>query len=138
MPATVTLKQSVSSDEQSSQGGRVSGQIRCSPPASASQVANQYGSVMGQADRIKRAADDMVAKVRARKHGPKVKEAVDRILTTLAKLKDHQMKGSNDPLLKAQAEYGVRQHKTYSFCPTKEDVGYVVPSTSVSVPERAE
>jgi hypothetical protein len=204
----------------------------------ASQIANQYGSVTGQADRIKRAADDLIAKGRAKKNGPKVKEAVDRILTTLVKLKDHQMKGSNDPLLKAQAEYGVRQHaalqsslgcdkteltisssyctnpvrsgsncrldclkgcqvieikpegaedlgnkqggeyvkgletmyrhfgdsmfsgdfatlkqcvspdkkelelsykvEPYRFCPTKEDVGYVVPSTSVDVPERAE
>jgi hypothetical protein len=77
----------------------------------ASQIANQYGTVTGQADRIKRAADDLVSKGRAKKNGPKVKDAVDKILTTLAKLKDHQMKGSNDPLFKAQAAYGVKQHQ---------------------------
>ena len=78
----------------------------------ASQIASLYGTIVGQGDRIKRSVDELVAKGRAKKNGPKVKDAVDAILRTLASLKEHENLGSNDPLFKAQSEYGVRQHES--------------------------
>ncbi|MCE9576959.1 MAG: hypothetical protein K8W52_27685 [Deltaproteobacteria bacterium] len=76
----------------------------------ASQINGLYGSINGSGDRIKRAADDLIAKKGALKAAPKVKDAVDKILVSIAKLKDYQLLGSNNPLFKAQADYGVTKH----------------------------
>jgi hypothetical protein len=44
------------------------------------------------------------------KNGPKVISAVDTIIGSLSNVKEHLLKGANNPLLKAQADYGVDEH----------------------------
>ncbi|MBK9031567.1 MAG: hypothetical protein IPL61_09570 [Myxococcales bacterium] len=76
----------------------------------ASKLQDQWGAVHGQADRIKARAQELINKRRALKNGPKVITKVDEILISIAKLKEFQLKGSNNPLIKARADYGVAEH----------------------------
>ena len=69
-------------------------------------------SITGAADGLKRRADELVSRKRALKAGPKTKEAVDKILESIAKVKDHHLLGSNNPMVKARADYGVAMHKS--------------------------
>ncbi len=77
----------------------------------ANQLRSLYGTITGMADSLKRRADELVYRKRALKAAPKTKEAVDRMLESIAKVKDHHLLGSNNPMLKAQADYGVTMHK---------------------------
>ena len=76
----------------------------------ATQLKGQYGTITGTADRIKNAADALIAKKRALKAAPKTKDAVNEILESISKLKGAQLEGSNNPLLKAQSQYGTDRH----------------------------
>ena len=49
---------------------------------------------------------------RALKAAPKVKDGVDKILASIAKVKSHQIEGSNNPMLKTYAAYGVKEHSS--------------------------
>ncbi|MBX3161388.1 MAG: hypothetical protein KF773_35835 [Deltaproteobacteria bacterium] len=69
-----------------------------------------WGSINGQGDRIKARANELISKGRALKNGPKAIKGVDDIQKSIEKLKDHQLFGSNDPLFKAFADYGVQEH----------------------------
>src|SRR5262249_2323619 len=87
----------------------------------ASRLNSLYGSITGEGDRIKSHADALVSKGRAPKAGPKVKEAIDGILASIAKLRDSELQGANNPRLKAQAAYGVAEHdRRQSGCKGKE------------------
>ncbi|MBE7449277.1 MAG: hypothetical protein HS111_10360 [Kofleriaceae bacterium] len=77
----------------------------------ASKLRDQWGVVMGQAERIKVRAQELIGKKRALKNGPKVITGVDAIVESITKLKDKQLAGSNNPMLKARADYGVVEHK---------------------------
>jgi hypothetical protein len=43
---------------------------------------------------------------------PKVKDGVDAILESIRKVKDYELQGSNNPLLRAYIQYGVDTHKS--------------------------
>lgn len=87
----------------------------------AREINGLYGTITGTGDRIKRQADELVARKRALKAAPKVKDGVDKILASIAKLKSHQIEGSNNPMLKAYAAYGVKQHDSLQgSCSAKE------------------
>ena len=90
-------------------------------PPWASKLRDQWGTITGQGDRIKARAQELVSKGRARKNGPKVIAAVDTILASIAAVKEHQLLGANDPLLKARAAYGVAEHhRRQGGCTAKE------------------
>lgn len=76
----------------------------------AREINGLYGTITGTGDRIKRQADELMGRKRALKAAPKVKEGVDKILESIAKLKSYQLEGSNNPKLKAYAAYGVKEH----------------------------
>ncbi|MBE7449570.1 MAG: hypothetical protein HS111_11935 [Kofleriaceae bacterium] len=62
-----------------------------------------------------------MARKRALKAAPKVKDGVDKILASIAKLKSGQLEGSNNPKLKAYAAYGVKEHRSrQDSCDAKE------------------
>jgi hypothetical protein len=85
------------------------------------QLNDQWGSINGQGNRIKARTQELINKGRAPKNGPKVIAAVDTILTSIAKIKEYQLKGSNNPLLKARAEFGVDEHnQRQRGCQAKE------------------
>lgn len=87
----------------------------------ARQLTDQWGTITGQGDRIKARARELISRGRALKNGPKVITGVDEILASMEKLKDHQLKGANDPLLKARADYGVAEHaRRQGGCKAKE------------------
>lgn len=87
----------------------------------ATKLREQWGAINGQGDRIKARAGELVARKRALKNGPKVITAVDDILASIAKVKDYQLLGANNPLLKAQADYGVAEHnRRQSKCTAQE------------------
>ncbi len=77
----------------------------------ATQLRALYGTITGMADGIKRQADELIYRKRALKAAPKTKEAVDKILESIAKVKERHLLGSNNPMLKAQADYGMTMHK---------------------------
>lgn len=77
----------------------------------AAQLRTLYGTITGMADGIKRQADDLLYRKRALKAALKTKEAVDKILESIAKVKERHLLGSNNPMLKAQADYGMTMHK---------------------------
>lgn len=89
----------------------------------AAQISSVYGSIMGSGDRIKRAADDLIAKKRALKAAPKAKDSVDAILESISKIKDRQLLGSNNPALIARSQYGTSMHKSMQTgCDAREVV----------------
>jgi hypothetical protein len=87
----------------------------------AREINSLYGTVTGTGDRLKRQADELMARKRALKAAPKVKDGVDKILVSIAKLKSGQLEGSNNPKLKAYAAYGVKEHSSrQGSCDAKE------------------
>jgi hypothetical protein len=62
----------------------------------------------------KRTADDLIAKKRALKAAPKVKDSVDALLESISKIKDRQLLGANNPALVARSKYGTSMHKSVS------------------------
>lgn len=85
------------------------------------QLTDQWGTINGQGDRIKARAQELISRGRALKNGPKVITGVDTILASMEKIKEHQLKGSNDPMLKARADYGVAEHtRRQGNCTAKE------------------
>ena len=87
----------------------------------ASQLTAQYGTILGRAERLKQAADALAAKGRSRTRMDNVKRRVDETLASLAKVKDHQLQGANNPLFKTYTAYGVNKHaELQGGCDAKE------------------
>jgi hypothetical protein len=75
----------------------------------ASAISNQYGSITGQADRLLARADGLMT--RAKKSAPKLRKAIEANLATIAKLKESELKGYNDPALQTRIKYGNDKHR---------------------------
>ena len=76
----------------------------------ASQIKGAWSTTTSEADRIKRAADDLVARKRALKAAPKTKQAVDLILASLQDVVNGEIQGANNPTVKVLSEYGIAEH----------------------------
>lgn len=75
----------------------------------ASQLASQYGTITGQADRLLARADAVMK--RAPKSAPKLKKAIEANLATIAKIKESELRGANDPKILTRIRYGNDKHK---------------------------
>jgi hypothetical protein len=87
----------------------------------ANQLRSQYGTITGRAEQLKQSADALIARGRSRDRMEKVKQRITETMASLDKVKAYQLEGSNNPLLKAQASYGVTAHTNkQSGCDAKE------------------
>ena len=87
----------------------------------ATQLNSQYGTIMGRGEQLKRAADALIAKGRSRDRMEKVKQRIIDTIASITKIKEEQLAGSNNPLFKAQASYGVSAHESkQGSCNAKE------------------
>lgn len=74
-----------------------------------SKMSSAYGTVTGQADRLIDRADAVTK--RAPKSAPKLKRAVQANLKTIDRIKESELKGSNDPAVLTKLKYGIDKHK---------------------------
>lgn len=87
----------------------------------ATQLRSQYGTITGRAEQLKQSADALIARGRSRDRMEKVKVRINETIASLDKVKSYQLEGSNNPLLKAQAAYGVDKHEDMQdSCDAKE------------------
>ncbi len=85
------------------------------------QLRSQYGTIVGRAEQLKQSADALIARGRSRDRMENVKRRIDETIASLDKVKAHQLEGANNPLLKAQATYGVWMHRDRQLsCDAKE------------------
>lgn len=85
----------------------------------ANNISSVYSTILGQADRLQRRADDI--KKRAPKAAPKLIRAIQDNLATLEKLKNYELQGSNNPKIRTKLEYGKSKHRDMqSGCSYKE------------------
>jgi hypothetical protein len=75
----------------------------------AQQIASQYGTITGQAQRLLDRADGVMK--RAPKSAPKLKKAIQANLATIDRIKNSELKGANDPKILTRLKYGVDKHK---------------------------
>jgi hypothetical protein len=87
----------------------------------ASQLNSKYGTIAGRAGQLKNAADDLIGRGRSRDRMEKVKARIDATMSSLDKVRAHQLQGANNPLLKAYASYGQAEHgRRQGSCDAKE------------------
>ena len=87
----------------------------------ATQLNSQYGTIMGRGEQLKQAADALIAKGRSKDRMEKVKQRITDAIASITKIKEEQLAGSNNPLFKAQASYGVSKHESLQgSCNAKE------------------
>ncbi len=87
----------------------------------ATQLNSQYGTIMGRGEQLKQAADALIAKGRSKDRMEKVKQRITDAIASITKIKEEQLAGSNNPLFKAQASYGVSKHESMQgSCNAKE------------------
>jgi hypothetical protein len=75
----------------------------------ANNINSSYATALGQADRLARRAEDV--KARAPKSAPKLQQAIKDVMKSLENLSQYELKGSNNPKLRAKLEYGKRAHQ---------------------------
>ena len=84
----------------------------------ASQISSAYGTLLGQADRLTdRAVSDKLAKYKGAKE---VFDGLNANRTTLAKIKNSDLQGSNNPKIKVKLQYGTNYHASWSCSGYKE------------------
>ncbi|MDQ3366710.1 MAG: hypothetical protein M3680_14895 [Myxococcota bacterium] len=75
----------------------------------ASQIASEYGTALGVGDRLRdRAAESRLSKF---KGSQQVLEGLRANFENLAKLKNHELRGSNNPKIRTKLEYGKSKHR---------------------------
>lgn len=85
----------------------------------ASSIGSGYGTALGQADRLLRRTEDV--KKRAPKSAPKLDQAIRAVIKSLENLSNYELKGSNNPKIRAKLEYGKRAHdEKQGSCSYKE------------------
>jgi cytochrome c556 len=74
----------------------------------ASQISSSYGTMLGQADRLKsRAQADKLKKYK----GPRqVLDGLNRNIETMEKMKNYELQGANNPKIRAKLEWGNKRH----------------------------
>jgi hypothetical protein len=74
----------------------------------ASQIASSYGTMLGQADRLKsRAQADKLKKYK----GPRqVLDGLNKNIETMEKMKNYELQGANNPKIRAKLEWGNKRH----------------------------
>jgi hypothetical protein len=72
-------------------------------------ISSAYGTLTGQADRLRDRADGVMK--RAPKSAPKLKRALEDNLKTIDRIKESELRGSNDPRIQTKLKYGVDKHK---------------------------
>jgi hypothetical protein len=74
----------------------------------ASQISSSYGTMLGQADRLKsRAQADKLKKYK----GPRaVLEGLEKNIATMEKMKNYELQGANNPKIRAKLEWGNKRH----------------------------
>jgi hypothetical protein len=75
-----------------------------------SQISSVYGTVTGQGDRLIQRADAIIKISSRSKSAQKLKTAVQDNLASIAKIKDSELQGSNNPKIRAKLEYGKNKH----------------------------
>lgn len=87
----------------------------------ASQLRAEYGTITGRAEQLKQAADALIALGRSRDRMEKAKAKIDAAIASIDKVRAYQLEGSNNPLFKARASYGVDEHaRRQGSCNAKE------------------
>jgi hypothetical protein len=82
----------------------------------ASQISSQYGTLLGQSDRLmSRASEDRLKNF---KGSGQVREGLRWNRENLDKLKNYELQGSNNPKIRTKIEYGKKMHdeKESSLC----------------------
>ena len=75
----------------------------------AQKIGSQYGTLTGQAERLLDRADAVMK--RAPKSAPKLKKAIQANLATMARIKDSELNGANNPKIQTRLKYGNDKHK---------------------------
>ena len=84
----------------------------------ASQISSAYGTLLGQSDRLlDRATSDKLAKYKGAKE---VFDGINANRVTLAKIKNSDLQGSNNPKIKVKMQYGTNYHASWSCSGYKE------------------
>lgn len=75
----------------------------------ASQINSSYSTALGQADRLMRRTEEV--KKRASKSAPKLANAIRDVVKSLENLSQYELKGANNPKIRAKLEYGKKAHE---------------------------
>jgi hypothetical protein len=74
----------------------------------ASQISSSYGTMLGQADRLKsRATADKLKKFKGSKW---VLDGLNKNIETMEKMKNYELQGSNNPKIRAKLAWGNKRH----------------------------
>jgi hypothetical protein len=85
----------------------------------ASKLNAQWGSITGRYDRMLNAVDALITKNKV-KSAPRLKRAIVSRMSSVEKIKEGQLLGSNNPKIRAHIDYGKAEHRrrqTASSCP---------------------
>jgi hypothetical protein len=74
----------------------------------ASQISSSYGTMLGQADRLKSRA--LADKLKKYKGSRAVLEALAKNIETMEKMKNYELQGANNPKVRAKLEWGNKRH----------------------------
>jgi hypothetical protein len=90
----------------------------------ASQMNSSYSTALGQADRLLRRTEEV--KKRAPKSAPKLASAIRDVMKSIETLAASDLKGSNNPKIRARMEYGKKAHEEKTSSCTYPDNKFVI------------